>query len=138
MSSMDTSERDGGREQIEVSGSSGGEPVRQPKPRGFAAMTPEKQRAIAQSGGRAAHEKGRAHEFTKDEARVAGKKGGDSVSRDRSHMANIGRRGGVSVSKDREHMIAIGRKGGVAVSADRDHMVEIGRKGGVARKAPRS
>lgn len=40
--------------------------------RGFAAMDPEQQRAIAALGGRAAHEKGRAHEFTSEEARRAG------------------------------------------------------------------
>lgn len=39
-------------------------------------MDPEKQRAIARKGGRAAHEKGTAHEWTSDEARRAGRKGG--------------------------------------------------------------
>jgi hypothetical protein len=43
-------------------------------------MTPEKQREIASKGGRAAHEKGTAHEWTADEARSAGRKGGQ-VSR---------------------------------------------------------
>lgn len=80
--------------------------------RGFAAMDPDKQKAIARLGGRAAHEKGTAHEFTPDEAREAGKKGGESVSRNRDHMADIGRRGGMSVSRNRSHMASIGRKGG--------------------------
>jgi general stress protein YciG len=44
--------------------------------RGFASMSPEKQREIASKGGRAAHEKGTAHEWTPDEARNAGRKGG--------------------------------------------------------------
>jgi general stress protein YciG len=44
--------------------------------RGFASMSPEKQREIASKGGRAAHEKGTAHEWTPDEARHAGRKGG--------------------------------------------------------------
>jgi general stress protein YciG len=48
--------------------------------RGFASMSPEKQREIASKGGRAAHEKGTAHEWTADEARTAGRKGGQ-VSR---------------------------------------------------------
>lgn len=48
--------------------------------RGFASMTPEKQREIASKGGRAAHQKGTAHEWTSDEARQAGRKGGQ-VSR---------------------------------------------------------
>ena len=44
--------------------------------RGFASMSPEKQREIARKGGRAAHQKGTAHEWTSDEARSAGRKGG--------------------------------------------------------------
>lgn len=64
--------------------------------RGFASMDPDKQREIARKGGRAAHQKGTAHEFTSDEAREAGRKGGVVVSRDREHMAAIGRRGGES------------------------------------------
>ena len=44
------------------------------KPRGFAAMTPDKQREIASLGGRAAHMSGHAHEFTTEEARAAGRK----------------------------------------------------------------
>ena len=43
-------------------------------------MSPEKQREVASKGGRAAHEKGTAHEWTADEARNAGRKGGQ-VSR---------------------------------------------------------
>ena len=43
-------------------------------------MSTEKQREIASKGGRAAHEKGTAHEWTADEARQAGRKGGQ-VSR---------------------------------------------------------
>jgi len=48
--------------------------------RGFASMSAEKQREIASKGGRAAHQKGTAHEWTADEARSAGRKGGQ-VSR---------------------------------------------------------
>ena len=48
--------------------------------RGFASMSAEKQREIASKGGRAAHEKGTAHEWSADEARSAGRKGGQ-VSR---------------------------------------------------------
>lgn len=64
--------------------------------RGFASMNAEKQREIARKGGRAAHEKGTAHEFSPDEARAAGRKGGQRVSADRQHMAEIGRLGGRS------------------------------------------
>lgn len=45
-------------------------------PRGFASMSKDKQREIASRGGKAAHAKGTAHEFTSEEARIAGKKGG--------------------------------------------------------------
>ena len=62
--------------------------------RGFAGMDERKQREIASKGGRAAHEKGTAHEFDSQEARDAGRKGGETVSRDRQHMADIGRKGG--------------------------------------------
>lgn len=44
--------------------------------RGFASMDSERQREIAAEGGRAAHEKGTAHEFDSEEARKAGEKGG--------------------------------------------------------------
>jgi general stress protein YciG len=57
-------------------------------------MDRERQREIASKGGRAAHAKGTAHEWTADEARSAGRKGGETVSRDREHMAAIGREGG--------------------------------------------
>jgi len=49
--------------------------------RGFASMDPEKQRRIASKGGKAAHAKGRAHEWTVDEAREAGRKGGSASHR---------------------------------------------------------
>lgn len=42
--------------------------------RGFAAMSPEKKKEIAGMGGRAAHASGRAHQFSSEEARAAGKK----------------------------------------------------------------
>ncbi len=80
--------------------------------RGFAAMDEERQREIARKGGRVAHERGTAHEFTPEEARAAGRKGGQRVSRNREHMAAIGRKGGETVSRDRSHMAAIGREGG--------------------------
>jgi general stress protein YciG len=62
--------------------------------RGFAALDPEKQKEIARLGGKAAHAQGKAHEFTSEEARVAGKKGGETVSRNSEHMRTIGRMGG--------------------------------------------
>jgi hypothetical protein len=65
------------------------------RPQGFAALSPEAHREIARSGGRTAHERGTAHEFTSEEARAAGRKGGVSVSVDREHMSKIGRAGGL-------------------------------------------
>lgn len=44
--------------------------------RGFASMAEERQREISSLGGKAAHKSGHAHEFTSEEARVAGAKGG--------------------------------------------------------------
>jgi len=57
-------------------------------------MDAEKQRSIASLGGRAAHQQGTAHEFSSEEAREAGRKGGEAVSANRAHMAAIGRKGG--------------------------------------------
>ena len=57
-------------------------------------MDAAKQREIASRGGRAAHAHGTAHKFSSDEARRAGRKGGEAVSGNREHMAAIGRRGG--------------------------------------------
>jgi general stress protein YciG len=100
--------------------------------RGFASMDAAKQREIASKGGRAAHAKGTAHEFTSDEARVAGRKGGEAVSRDRAHMAAIGREGGHSRGARARAAAATGAAVGVAAGAiagaaiqhasDRKHM----------------
>ena len=56
--------------------------------RGFASMDPQRQREIASEGGRAAHEKGTAHEFTSEEAREAGRKGGMARSANRRNAMN--------------------------------------------------
>lgn len=85
--------------------------------RGFASMDPAKQREIASKGGRAAHAKGTAHEFTSDEARVAGRKGGEAVSRDRAHMAAIGREGGHSRGARARAANAVGVGAAVAAGA---------------------
>lgn len=67
----------------------GGKPLR-----GFASMDPQRQRQIASLGGRAAHEKGTAHEFTSQEAREAGRKGGMARSASR-RGASVAVGGGV-------------------------------------------
>jgi len=56
--------------------------------RGFAAMDPAKQREIASKGGRAAHQKGTAHEWTSEEARSAGRKGGQISRGGRGRLAD--------------------------------------------------
>ncbi len=100
--------------------------------RGFASMDPNRQREIASKGGRAAHAKGTAHEWSKDEARNAGRKGGEVVSRDRAHMAAIGREGGEARGRstartrqngfaDRESSVSMSRESmpGTSVQGDR-------------------
>ena len=59
---------------------------RRPRRRGFAAMDRDRVKEIASKGGKAAHAAGTAHQFSSDEARNAGRKGG---------MAPHARRGGV-------------------------------------------
>ncbi len=66
------------------------------KRRGFGSMDPAKHRAIASRGGKSAHAQGKAHQYTSEEARLAGLKGGLKVSADKEHMAEIGRKGGQS------------------------------------------
>ena len=68
---------------------------------GFAAMDPEKRRAIARIGGQTTQRLGKGHTFTLEETRRGGKKGGRTVSHDRAHMAKIGRRGLMSPRRQR-------------------------------------
>ena len=56
--------------------------------RGFASMDRVKQREIASKGGKAAHQKGTAHEWTSEEAREAGRKGGMASHRRRKEMTD--------------------------------------------------
>ena len=74
-------EREGGNGKQAKSGTSN---------RGFASMDPARQREIASEGGRAAHASGNAHEFSSEEAREAGRKGGES----RGKNANSDRKSG--------------------------------------------
>jgi uncharacterized protein len=90
--------------------------------RGFAGMDDQKQREIASKGGKAAHQKGKAHEFTPEEAREAGSKGGKAAHEK-----------GTAHEFTAEEARVAGRKGGEAISQDRQHMATIGRKGGESR-----
>jgi general stress protein YciG len=97
--------------------------MRRKSQRGFAAMDEEQQREIASKGGRAAHQRGTAHEFTPEEARQAGRKGGAAVSRNREHMAEIGRRGG-----------RVAHQRGTAHEWDEAEAAEAGRRARAARE----
>src|SRR5436190_20702340 len=103
------------------------------KNRGFASMNSDRQKEIARKGGRAAHEKGKAHEFTTDEARAAGRKGGEKVSVNRRHMAEIGRRGGRSSAQRRRPG---GNAGGDMHRMPENRGAEMPMSGGGEQAAP--
>jgi uncharacterized protein len=69
--------------------------------RGFASMERNKQREIASKGGKAAHQKGTAHEWTSEEAREAGRKGGMA-----SHRRKQEQQGGSSDTSGSEQMLS--------------------------------
>ena len=90
--------------------------------RGFASMDRAKQREIASKGGKAAHQKGTAHEWTSEEARDAGRKGGIASHRRRREQMGIGGSAtdtaddmGAMKSTDSEPMGA-----GTDITSDRD------------------
>lgn len=114
--------------------------------RGFASMDRSKQREIASKGGRAAHQKGTAHEFDSSEARAAGRKGGVTVSRNREHMAAIGRRGGEARGANRAARLQQGDEGVSAPQSNgqsnahrfqSDREVGLGRNDGLVNGSPR-
>ncbi len=80
--------------------------VRPKQRRGFAAMDPDRLRAVCSQGGKTAHAHGRAQRFNPEEASKAGKKGGASVAADRTYMATIGQRGGKAKKGFRERRAA--------------------------------
>ena len=89
--------------------------------RGFASMDRAKQREIASKGGKAAHQKGTAHEWTSEEARDAGRKGGIASHQRRREAAT----GGSNVVSDTPQTgmsdeIARDRNGDVSMPIDSD------------------
>ena len=80
--------------------------------RGFASMDRAKQRDIASKGGKAAHQKGTAHEWTSEEARDAGRKGGLASHKRRREQLMTGSGGGAaesgSMSDDRTEQFDAG------------------------------
>src|ERR1700687_1520511 len=77
--------------------------------RGFASMDRNRQREIASKGGKAAHQKGTAHEWTSEEAREAGRKGGMASHRrteeQRPEVGSGGEEPRVDVDMNAEQMI---------------------------------
>lgn len=83
----------------EIMGREPAERAERKERRGFASMSPEKQREIASKGGRAAHQKGTAHEWTSEEARSAGRKGGQISRGGRGRLVEPESTGGSSPSE---------------------------------------
>jgi general stress protein YciG len=76
--------------------------------RGFASMERNKQREIASKGGKAAHQKGTAHEWTSEEAREAGRKGGMASHRRKQEQQSSG-----AAESDNENPRDTGDRGAV-------------------------
>ena len=109
-------------------GANQGASQRRTSARGFASMDPKRQREIASQGGRAAHEKGTAHEFTSEEARQAGSKGGQAAHEK-----------GTAHEFDSEEAREAGRKGGQAShggGTSRGNQGGQGNQGAVEGSAP--
>jgi uncharacterized protein len=79
--------------------------------RGFASMDPAKQHEIASKGGRAAHQKGTAHEWTSEEAREAGRKGGLASHRSRQEQVVGQRTEGEATSEPVGDVVSVGSSG---------------------------
>ncbi len=90
--------------------------------RGFAAMDAEKQRQIASKGGKAAHQKGTAHEFSSEEARAAGRKGGEARARHAQMMGTTGRAGD-TMSVNSPNRNVTGGNRNTRVDEDDDHSI---------------
>ena len=77
--------------------------------RGFALMDPDRQREIARKGGKAAHEKGTAHQFSSEGAREAGRRPSRALRRLRGQP----RRGGSSsrAQRGQRHDAGVRRSG---------------------------
>ena len=89
--------------------------------RGFASMDRAKQREIASKGGKAAHQKGTAHEWTSEEARDAGRKGGiASHQRRREQAASSGNQDGSDTNQGSSPEIGRDRSSDVSMPIDND------------------
>ena len=87
--------------------------------RGFASMDRAKQREIASKGGKAAHQKGTAHEWTSEEARDAGRKGGlASHKRRREQMLASTNMGDMSESRGSESSESFDRSSDMSTTGE--------------------
>lgn len=89
-------------------------------------LTPEQRRALSSKGGKAAHAKGVAHQWTPEEARHYAPQGGKKVSQDRAHMAAIGRTGAESRKA---------RKARIAEKKQKDEIIKMWMSGRAAELA---
>ena len=94
--------------------------------RGFASMDRAKQREIASKGGKAAHQKGTAHEWTSEEARDAGRKGGIASHRRRREQMGLGGSSASETADDRSESKDTGAGAGTEreTTKDRDDLAE--------------
>jgi len=90
-------------------------------------MDPQKQREIASKGGKAAHQKGTAHEFTREEARIAGRKGGAASRARRSGGGNASQPDNGGMAGGGEEQM----QPGPSESQERTDMNEMGGMGGM-------
>ena len=78
--------------------------------RGFALLAPEDLRELARQGGTTSQANGTANRWTSESARVAGRMGGRTISRDREHMRAIGRKGGAGKKGYRRNKEQVGEQ----------------------------
>ena len=93
--------------------------------RGFASMDRAKQREIASKGGKAAHQKGTAHEWTSEEARDAGRKGGIASHQRRREQAGGGSSVTSEVGRDSSNDMSRGSMSGDSYGSDRSESNEV-------------
>ncbi|NRR32848.1 hypothetical protein HSX11_22010 [Oxalobacteraceae bacterium] len=107
------SSNQGGNQDNKQGSKSGGSQQSDTSKRGFASMDPAQQREIASEGGRAAHEKGTAHEFTSEEARRAGAMSHKNDASSQSSSSGSASRSGASATDrdDEEEDRTAGGKG---------------------------
>ena len=100
MATSSDNKQQGSKASSSGSSGSGGNKQSDTSKRGFASMDPAQQREIASEGGRAAHEKGTAHEFTSEEARRAGSQSHKNDASRQSTASSSGSRENASLNQD--------------------------------------